>query len=87
MKASELLRDQVKVIRNVLPDAINTIRETVTMCENSNIPQFVEMGRELSSKETTFAALGGLQMYFDMMDLLVKITAAAEDHSEAQGRS
>lgn len=84
MKASELLRDQQKVIKNFLPDALKTIRDTTTSCMQSPVAEFVDMGRELAAKEAMFMALGGFQVYFDMMDLMVRIVETAEKLEEDQ---
>jgi hypothetical protein len=78
MKASELLRDQVKVIKNFLPEALKTIRDTTAGCLESPMIEFAQMGQELASKEAMFLAMGGFQVYFDMMDLLIKVVDAAE---------
>jgi hypothetical protein len=84
MKASDLLRDNVKVIKNFLPEALKTIRDTTTGCLESPMVEFAQMGQELASKEAMFLAMGGFQCYFDMMDLLIKIVDAAEKFDEAQ---
>lgn len=82
MKASELIAAQVKVIKNFMPEALKTIRDTTISCEQSGMPEFAQMGLELASKEAMFLAMGGFQSYFDMMDLLIKIVDAAEKYEE-----
>lgn len=84
MKASEMLRDQLKVIKNFLPEALKTIRDTTTACLESEIVELAAMGRELASKEAMFMAMGGFQVYFDMMGLLINIVDAVERHEEEQ---
>lgn len=82
MKPSEVLRDQMKVIKNYMPEALATIRDTMDACMKSPVADFVEMGRELATKEAVFMAMGGFKTFFDMLEMLVKITEAAERFEE-----
>lgn len=84
MKLSELMRDQNRVIKNAMPEALKTVRGAMAMALDSPVPEFVEMGRELASKEAVFMAMGAFQCYFDMMDLVIKIIDAAERSQENQ---
>ncbi len=84
MKASELLRDQVKVIKNFLPEGLKTVRDMTQASLESPIVEFAEMGRELAGKESMFLAMGGFQLYFDMMEIVIKIVDAAEKFEEQQ---
>lgn len=74
-----MLRMQIKVFTNQVPGAVAKVREMAAACQDSPIPEFVELGRELANKEAVFLAVGGMNPYVDMLQAMIKVIELMEE--------
>jgi hypothetical protein len=80
MKLYEMLEDQARIMQNISPEVMASVRkcaETLNAMPSPPLP-IVEMSRELAAKEAVFAAMGGLSHYIAVLHTCAKVLRVVE---------